>query len=106
MVLSIADSFSSCFPTFVAPVADFFFVFLASRDDNDAVLFFRLCFAPPLKSRMDWMLVLLESDGFWSANGAGVWMLADVHVVVEANNMDAKHKLWNFKGLIFSRNDL
>ncbi len=97
MVLSNADSFSFCFPTFVAPDADLFLVldeddFLEeSRDVNDAVLFFLLCFAPPLTSRMDSMLVVVNDDGLcFRPNGVGVRMLAEA---VDASNMDATHNL-------------
>ena len=98
-MLSSADGLSSCFPTLVAPDAVFeevfFLDFLASRDDNDADLPPFLCFAPPLSSKMDWMLVLLASDGLWIANGANL-LWADA----VASNMEAKHKL-DFIGLIF-----
>ena len=108
MVSLKGEDLSSTFPTFVAPDAVLPAVFfldldlLASRDDNDAVLVFLLCVAPPLNSRTDSMLglALLETSDFGRANGAGVWMLAET-TVVETTNIEAKHSLWNFRGLIF-----
>lgn len=76
-VSSNGDGFSLFPPTLVAPVAVFFFCFLASREFNDAVLFGFLRFAPPLNSKMDWMLVMLSEvrAGFFSPNAVGIEFL-------------------------------
>jgi hypothetical protein len=75
---------------------------LALRDDNDAVLLDFLRFAPPLKSRIDWMLVLEGRVVFWMPNGM-LLMLAEDTSNVDASNMDAKQRLWKFKGPILKR---
>mmetsp|Transcript_16351 Transcript_16351/g.24446 ORF Transcript_16351/g.24446 Transcript_16351/m.24446 type:complete len:106 (+) Transcript_16351:713-1030(+) len=98
MVLSRADGFSSCFPTLVAPDA-VLLDFLALREDSDAVLLLFLRFAPPLNSRIDWMLVPAV---FWMPKGM-VLMFAEDTPQVDAINMDAKHRLWNLKGLMVKR---
>jgi len=105
MVLSSAEASSAAFPTLVAPDAVFFlaaFAFLVSREVSDAVLLPLLRdLAPPLNSRIDW---ILEDDDFVSTNGTEripVLSLArHGEVFVDNNIKAAKHKLWNFKGLI------
>jgi hypothetical protein len=99
MVLSRADGFSSaCFPTLVPPDA-VLLDFLALREDSDAVLLLFLRFAPPLNSIIDWMLVPVV---FWMPKGM-LLMFAEDTSQVDAINMDAKQRLWNFKGLMMKR---
>jgi len=87
----------------VAPDA-VFLDFLALRDDNDAVLLDFLRFAPPLKSRIDWMLLFEGMVDFWMPNGM-LLILAEDTSSVDANNMDAKQRLWKFKGLMVKGTD-
>lgn len=106
IVLFKGDSFSGCLPTLVEPDAVFFALFLASRDDSDALFPPLLRVAPPLISRMDAMfaslfMIMLFVD-LTTENGAFPLMIAADEVAAIKTIMEhpLMHSLLDLIGLM------
>ncbi len=88
----MGESSSVCFPTLVEPDAVFLdFLFLASRDDNDALFPLLLRVAPPLNSRIFWMskgptVFVFAMMVLGKTNGVFAFSIAEAE---EANNKHA-----------------